>query len=85
MPARRCARTPDPEKAAEALDKSVAALAEDLAWRRAAASEVLPGLETYSAALSDTIGLRQQSVLPREQALYVASCNAGHRDISLNF
>ena len=78
-------KNPDPVKATEAIDGSIAALAEDLAWRRAAAEQVLPGLETYSAALSDTIGLRQQSVLPRDQALYVASCNAGHRNISLNF
>ncbi|MFK7943695.1 MAG: TRAP transporter large permease subunit [Paracoccaceae bacterium] len=78
-------KDPDPAKAAEALDASIAALAEDLSWRQQAAEQVLPGLETYSAALSDTIGLRQQSVLPRPQALYVASCNSGHRDISLNF
>jgi hypothetical protein len=31
------------------------------------------------------IGLRQLSRFPREQALYVASCNASHRDVSLSF
>jgi hypothetical protein len=78
-------KNPDPAKAAEALDGSIAALAEDLAWRRTAATDLLPGLETYTAALGDTIGLRQQPKLPREQALYVAACNSEHRDISLNF
>ena len=78
-------KNPDPEKAAAALDKSVVALAEDLTWRREAKEKILPGLMTYQAALADTIGLRQQRVLPREQALYVASCSSAHRDISLNF
>ncbi len=78
-------KDPDPEKAAEDLDASIAALAEDLAWRRTAATEVLPGLESYSAALGDTIGLRQLDQLPRDPALYVAACNSEHRDISLNF
>ncbi len=57
----------------------------ELAWRRRAATELLPGLARYEEAIRDTIGLRQQSRLPREQALYVAACNADHRDISLNF
>ena len=78
-------KNPDPVKAAKELDNSIEALAKDLAWRREAAAKVGPGLATYSAAMSDTIGLRQQSKLPREQALYVAACNSDHRDISLNF
>ena len=78
-------KNPDPEKAAKALDKSIEALAKDLEWRRAAAQQVGPGLETYAANMSDTIGLRQLTKLPREQALYVAACNSNHRDISLNF
>ncbi|MEM0988265.1 MAG: TRAP transporter large permease subunit [Pseudomonadota bacterium] len=78
-------KDPDPAAAAEALDGSIAALAEELAWRRSAAADVLPGLQAYSTALADTIGLRQLDRLPREQALYVASCSSGHRDISLNF
>ncbi|MEO1493901.1 MAG: SLC13 family permease [Pseudomonadota bacterium] len=78
-------KDPDPVKAAEELDRSIAALAEDLAWRRTAAEQLQPGLVTYTEALGDTIGLRQQNKLPREQALYVAACNSEHRDISLNF
>ena len=78
-------RDPDPEAAAAALDEAIAALASELEWRRQAQEAVLPGLTVYRAALSDTIGLRQQPVLPEEQALYVAACSAGHRDISLSF
>ena len=78
-------RDPQPEKAAEDLDSSIAALAEELSWRREAARAIAPGLAGYSAAMADTIGLRQQPRLPPEQSLYVAACNSAHRDISLNF
>ncbi|WP_205470551.1 hypothetical protein [Breoghania sp. L-A4] len=57
----------------------------DLAWRRQAQTSLLPDLEAYDAAIRDTIGLRSLPVLPREQALYVASCSSGHRDVSLSF
>ena len=75
----------DPEKAMGFLDEAVVAYDEDLAWRTKAKTELLPELMTYREAIKDTIGLRGQDKLPREQALYVASCSAGHRDISLNF
>ncbi|MEM7742757.1 MAG: TRAP transporter large permease subunit [Pseudomonadota bacterium] len=78
-------RNPDPEAAAVALDGTLEAFRAEVTWRQAAARDVLPALETYSAALGDTIGLRQQDRLPRAQALYVASCASNHRDISLNF
>jgi len=42
-------------------------------------------LATYEAAIRETIGLRQQERLPRDQALLVAGCSSGHRDISLSF
>jgi tripartite ATP-independent transporter DctM subunit len=78
-------RKPEPEKAAGFIAEAEAAYADDLAWRTKAESELLPQLLTYRDAIADTIGLRGQERLPREQALYVASCSSGHRDISLNF
>ena len=78
-------RDPDPEAAAAALDEAVAALTADLDWRRRAETIILPGLQTYRAELRDTIGLRQQPVLPQDQALYVAACTSTHRDVSLSF
>ena len=78
-------KDPDPVKAAEALDGSVTAMAAELAWRKEASEKLLPGLKAYREELGGTIGLRKQPVLPREQALFVASCSSGHRDISLNF
>ncbi len=78
-------RNPNKEQAAAALDEALAALAADLEWRRRAETAILPGLLAYREELRDTIGLRQQPVLPREQALYVAACTSTHRDVSLSF
>ena len=78
-------KTPDPEKMSAKLAEAIAGFEEDLAWRRRAERELKPGLDAYDAAIRDTIGLRGQPKLPTEQALYVASCSSGHRDISLSF
>ena len=78
-------RTPQVEKAKAEYQKVLEIYAAELKWRSAAKTSVLPKLSAYEAAIRDTIGLRQQPVLPNEQALYVASCTAGHRDISLSF
>lgn len=75
----------DRGKGEKELQKAFEMYEEDLAWRQRAQTDLLPPLVEYEAAISDTIGLRAQSRLPREQALYVAGCNAGHRDIGLNF
>ena len=78
-------KTPKPEAAAQFLSDAAAAYDADMAWRTRAEAGLKNGLAAYDAAISDTIGLRGQPRLPKEQALYVASCNAGHRDISLSF
>jgi len=58
---------------------------EQMQWRGAAESEIASSIAQYESTIRTTIGARQQSKLSREQALYVAACDAGHRDISLNF
>jgi chromosome segregation ATPase len=78
-------RSPDYDAAADYLDEAVALFESQLDWRRRAQEELLPGLRAYEEAIDDTIGLRQQPRMPREVALFVASCEATHRDISLNF
>jgi TRAP-type mannitol/chloroaromatic compound transport system permease large subunit len=79
------ARTPDVDEALENIAEAQAILTAEVAWRSRAEDDLLPGLRTYDEGIRDTIGLRQQPRLPREQALFVASCSAEHRDISLNF
>ncbi|WP_299820439.1 TRAP transporter large permease subunit [uncultured Roseibium sp.] len=78
-------RQPNAEEAVAEIDKSIAALDADLAWRQKAATEILPQLTAYNAAVVDTIGLRQQDRLPTDMALDVAACLSSHRDVSLSF
>lgn len=78
-------RSPDKEKALKALDKALDDHAKELQWRQAAAKTALSGLMAYESTIRDTIGLRQQSKLPRDIAPEIAGCMAHHRDISLSF
>ena len=54
-------------------------------WREKAETKLLPQLIIFDDSIKDTIGLRLQERLTREQAKFVASCRSVHRDISLNF
>ncbi|MGF1553977.1 MAG: TRAP transporter large permease subunit [Paracoccaceae bacterium] len=78
-------RSPDREAAAEMLAEARSALDDALAWRERAEAELLGELRAYEEAIDGSIGLRQQPRLPREVALYIAACDANHRDISLSF
>ena len=78
-------RSPDKEKALAAIATAIEEYDTEVAWRQQAATQVMPGLQTYNEAIKDTIGARQQQNLSREQALFLASCSAGHRDVSLSF
>lgn len=78
-------RRKDPDKARESMEQGLKILADDLAWRKRAKSEILDGLKTYELVIRNNIGLRQQSRLPRDKAIVVASCNSVHRDLSLSF
>ncbi len=78
-------RKPDANEAVAEIDKAIAGLDADIAWRQKAATEILPKLEAYDAVIVNNIGLRQQSRLPKDMALDVASCLSYHRDISLSF
>ena len=76
--------TPDREKIMEAYEEALAVYEEEAAWREAAAP-LKPGLDAYLAEITPGFGARQQEQMTREQALFIAGCNANHRDISLNF
>ena len=47
--------------------------------------ELLPQLIKFDDSIKNTIGLRLQEKLTKEQAKYVAACRSTHTDISLNF
>ena len=78
-------KNPDPAKAQKQLIKALSLFDSEVAWRRAAADGLLDEVRALDAAMAGTIGLRMQAKLPREVALYLASCTAGHRDISPYF
>lgn len=82
---RQYRRSPDPEAAKTFVDEAVTIFDTEVQWRKEAARGVLPGLESYEAAIRDTIGLRQQRKMPRDIALRAAACGSDHRDISLAF
>ena len=50
-----------------------------------AQGDTLTELKAYLVNISETVGIRQMEDLPRDAALYIAKCNANHRDISLSF
>ena len=79
------AKKPSKEKALKSIDKAIEDLDEQLEWRAAVGQSFGVAIASYEEELRGTIGIRQQQKLTRDQALYVARCNAGHRDISLNF
>jgi hypothetical protein len=53
-------------------------------WRKDAEKNLMPELEKYNSVIKNNIGLRLQSRLTKDQAIFVAKCNSIHRDISFH-
>jgi hypothetical protein len=73
------------EKALMAYEKVQKLYDEQTLWRLNAHKTIRPSLLTYLDSISETLGSRQMPKLSRSQALYLAKCNSGHRDLSLSF
>ena len=73
------------EKALMAYEKVQMLYDEQTLWRLNAHKTIRPSLLAYLDSISETLGSRQMPKLSRSQALYLAKCNSGHRDLSLNF
>ena len=54
-------------------------------WLDKADSKLRNQVQSLLNETAYTIGSRNQKKLPRETALFIAKCNSGHKDISLNF
>ncbi len=78
-------RKKDREKALAHYEEALEAYAAQLDWRAQAETELRGPLSEYVEALKGTLGARLQPTLTRDQALFLASCTAVHRDLSLNF
>jgi tripartite ATP-independent transporter DctM subunit len=77
-------RKPKPKKARKSIKQALEAFEKDLKGRQAGAS-MLPELQSFEEGIRNSIGLRQQDRLTKEQASAISGCLARHRDISLNF
>ena len=78
-------KKPKLDKAISHLDNAGVIYREQRLWRERAMTELLPDIKIYEQAIRGTIGLRLQKRLAKTEALYVAACTSGHRDISLHF
>ena len=76
---------PDMSKVMNLLNEANELLFIEKEWRVVAEKKLLPHLIDFDNSIKDTIGLRLQERLTKEQAKFVASCRSIHRDISLNF
>jgi septation ring formation regulator EzrA len=75
----------DVAKATAALASARKLADEELVWRQSIEPVVVQQLLDYETELKDTLGIRSQNRMTREQALFVAACSANHTDVSLNF
>jgi hypothetical protein len=71
--------------ALELLDSALVAYDEEYAWRSQISPQTITHMDEYEKALRGSLGIRSQQRMTREQALYVAACSSGHRDVSLQF
>ncbi len=77
--------TMDTVAAVAAIDAGLTASASELSWREDLDPATVDAIVALEVGMRDTLGIRTQSRMTREQALHVASCSAHHRDVSLNF
>ena len=77
--------SPNPEKAVEQLMIAIERLDAEIIWRDRATRELQPELKVYDQVIQQTIGMRLQQRLRPDQAEYIASCLAVHKDLTLFF
>ncbi len=75
----------DYKKVRTAFDKAYEIYTNKLISLKGIDIGVASKLKNYLNTVSFTIGVRQQDKLPTELALYLASCRANHKDLSLYF
>ena len=73
------------ERALKGLAKAQHLFAQEVAWRKKAASDLAPSLAVYERAIRTNIGLRLLQKLPKDAAIEVAACMANPRDLTLHF
>ena len=69
----------------ENLDLALRDITELNDWVRKAKGPLEISLKNYLDKTKGSLGIRAQDKFNKDLALYLARCNANHRDISLNF
>ena len=75
----------DKDKIFNISNETVELFNKEVSWRNKAGQSLADKLDEYDSVISQSIGLRLQARLTKEQAKFVARCKSVHRDISLNF
>ena len=75
----------DFEKLQSSANDTYVLFQQEIDWRKNFKKKHMDKINAHDQIISETIGLRLQSKLTKEQAIYVSRCNSIHRDISLNF
>ena len=75
----------DFEKLQTSANDTYVLFQQEIDWRKNFKKKHMDKINAHDKVISETIGLRLQSKLTKEQAIYVSKCNSIHRDISLNF
>ena len=75
----------DFEKLQSSANDTYVLFQQEIDWRKNFKKKHMDKINAHDKVISETIGLRLQSKLTKEQAIYVSRCNSIHRDISLNF
>ena len=75
----------DFEKLQTSANDTYVLFQQEIDWRKNFKKKYMDKINAHDKIISETIGLRLQSKLTKEQAIYVSKCNSIHRDISLNF
>ena len=78
-------KKPNPEKALQQWQLGMSVYYQEIEWRQLAVNELSQPLANYELLLKDSIGLRMQKKLNKNQALSVSACKSSHEDISLFF
>ncbi len=67
------------------LEEVKSYLDENIKWKKIASTNLISHLEVYDNNIKDSIGIRSQDRLNKDQAIDVAKCNAHHKNIALRF
>lgn len=73
------------EKALSRVMKAVSIYEKQAEWRKPAQDAIGAQLSIWEEKSRETFGVRSQSKMTEDQALFVAGCISHHRDLSLNF